>query len=194
MTTPLDVASEARLLAGPGEGSINRAWALAWRAVRFLERAAETARRARLDELSPGGPFPIGEPVKVLAARCLQASVPRAVTGEAAVAAAVERAADFARGVAEILWREYVAKAEKAAEAVLHDPRRLEALRRMRSITIIEADAYLAADARDADRARIGHNEAQLARRAAVEARVLAERDARIARGKARRAAAKGEQ
>lgn len=194
MTTPLDVASEARLLVGPGEGSINRAWALAWRAVRFLERAAETARRARLEELHPGGPFPIGEPVKVLAARCLHASVPRAVTGEAAVTAAVERSADFARAVAEILWREYVAKAAKAGPDVLNDPRRLEALRRTRSVAIKAADEYLAADAAEAEADREGHNARQAARRAAVEAKILAERDARIARGKARRAAAKGVQ
>jgi hypothetical protein len=141
--TPNAIVDEVKMLAGPGSGQVNRAWALSWRAVRFLEQAVETARRARHAELDPRGPTPIGDPVKFIAARCLRASVKAPVTGEAQVAAALESAVDCARLVAARLYAEYKDAAEKASEEVLRDPRRLARLRRNRSVVITRVDRFL---------------------------------------------------
>lgn len=135
-----DVISEVRALA-PG---VAQSWALAWRAVRFLERAAETARRSRLDTLDPFATYGIGNPVQFVAARCVAQVVKAPVRGEAAVAAALESAVDEARHVAAMLYGEYVARATKAAETVLNDPRRKAALRAGRSVRIVRAERFVA--------------------------------------------------
>jgi len=183
--SPASVVSELRTLAGPGEGQLNRAWALSWRVVRFLERAAETARHARMDAFDPAGPAPLGDPIKVVAAICLRGAIRQPVQGEAAVVGAIGGAVDLARHAADILYREYVAAAEKASAAVLHDPRRLAGLRRTRSVTIVQADEFLAARAGD-EAAELAHDaERQRARRARLEEQVEANRKARAERRRA---------
>lgn len=139
-----DILSEVRNLVPPANtGQPARAWALAWRSVRFLERAVETARRARLDALDPYTVAPDSDPIKFIAARCVQLAVPKPVVGEPAVIAALENAVDEARAVAGVLYADYVSRHEKASEARLRDPRRLAALRRSRSVAIVRADAYV---------------------------------------------------
>lgn len=139
-----DILSEVRNLVPPANaGQPSRAWALAWRAVRFLERAVETARRARLDALDPHATIGDGDPVKFVAARCVQLAMPKPVAGEAAVVAALENAVDEARAVAGVLYADYVSHHEKASEAVRQNPRRLAALRRSRSLAIVRAEGYV---------------------------------------------------
>jgi hypothetical protein len=139
-----DILSEVRALVPPvNAGQPARAWALSWRVVRFLERAVETARRARVDSLDPHATVADGDSVKFLAARCVQIAVPKPVLGEAAVAAALENAVDVARGVAAKLYADYIERHEKASEAVLRDPRRLAALRRARSVAIVRVEPFI---------------------------------------------------
>jgi hypothetical protein len=128
---------------------------------------------------------PIGDPIKVVAALCLRGAIQQPVRGEAAVVGAISGAVDLARHAADILYREYVAAAEKATPAVLNDPRRLAALRRTRSVTIAQADAYLAAHAGDEAAELAQQTERQRARRARLEEQVEANRKARAALRKA---------
>lgn len=144
------IIDEVRMLAGPGPGQQARAWSLAWRAVRFLERAVETARRARMDSFNPNGPTPVGDSVKFIASRCLRAAIRQPVAGEAQVCVALENAVDTARAVAARLYDDYVAMAEKASEAVLRDPRRLARLRARRSVAFVRAERFLASTGGDA--------------------------------------------
>jgi hypothetical protein len=138
-----------------------------------------------MDAFDPAGPAPLGDPIKVVAAICLRGAIRQPVQGEAAVVGAIGGAVDLARHAADILYREYVAAAEKASAAVLHAPRRLEALRRTRSVSIVQADEFLTAHAGD-EAAELAHDAArQRARRARLEEQVRANREARAALRKA---------
>jgi hypothetical protein len=137
--------------------------------------------------------MPVGDPVKFTAARCLLAAVRVPVTGEAAAVAAIGAGVSFARTVAEILYRERIAAAPKAPDSVLQDPVRLARLRAARSISIINADAFLAEHAGDEEEDRKANTERVRRSRANREAKIQADRAARIVVNKARRAAAKGD-
>lgn len=180
--SPSSIIQQTRALVGQGAGQAARAWALSWRVVRFLERAEETARQNRIESLNPHSAVPVGDPIKFLAARCIQQAVPKPTQGEAATVAAVADAVSLARSAADVLYREHVANAPKAPPEVLADPRRQEALRRTRSITIKDADAHLAAHAGDDDAERAHKTAVQRARREAQMMEGVEERRNLIAR------------
>lgn len=179
---PSSIIQQTRALVGQGADHAARAWALSWRVVRFLERAEETARQNRIDALNPHSAVPVGDPIKFLAARCIQQAVPKPTQGEAATVAAVADAVSLARSAADVLYREHVASAPKAPPEVLADPRRLKALSRTRSITIRQADEYLAEHAADEDAERAHKTAAQRERREAFIMQGVEERRNRIAR------------
>lgn len=187
---PSSIVQECRALVGAEPGQTARAWALSWRVVRFLERAEETARRNRLESLDPRSAAPVGDPINFLAALCIKQAVPAPTLGEAATVAGIARAVDLARTAADSLYRVHVARHPKAPPEVLNDPRRLEALRRTKAVSIGDAEQFLAADALAEAAERGIKTDAQRDRRARVEERV----QERIAERKAlRRVVRKGE-
>jgi hypothetical protein len=137
------IVQTTQALAGPGAGSLERAFNIAWRATRWLESAVEVARRKRLSELgTAGGPGRNAPAEYVIAAECLKLAAPRPVIGEAATVAAIENAAEVARSVANVFHKQRIARAPKASSDVINDPRRLAKLRRGRTIREKAAAAF----------------------------------------------------